>query len=298
MDLLPPEMILAMVEQMDMATMMQFMQTTKACSPHSPPPWRTVRSILQDYETSICKPRTAARPGLPPPMEYMLSSRGPDRRVLVSGSFHGVLEMDLRQERIGRALRGDFLNTNDPPLLGPLTPRQRDRLLRLMSGSLCHCDHIADIAANIQGGGPSARAAQIQYLGALSTDELAALFFAVDMAGFAFVRARKYEAEDPLVWEKITVFEECLLRHGSWFLWAHMQGGQESHASQLIETGMKELTEWETGKAGMEPGLRMSMVEVYRSRRKEADDDAVDLESSLRERLISQVMAPHAHAAT
>ena len=33
MDLLPPEIILGMVEQMDMATVMPFMQTTKACSP-------------------------------------------------------------------------------------------------------------------------------------------------------------------------------------------------------------------------------------------------------------------------
>ncbi|KAK8125120.1 uncharacterized protein PG998_000879 [Apiospora kogelbergensis] len=234
----------------------------------------------------------AARRGLPP-LEHLLCSRGPKGRVVVANdTFDAVLELEVRQERISQALRGDFLDTGDPPLLGPLTPRRHERLVELMGTSLHHCDHIADIAVNTHAGGPGARAAQIEYIGSLAADELAALFYVVDMAGFAFVRARRYEAEDPSVWEKITVFEECLLRHGSWFLWAHIRGGQENNTDQMIEAGLRELVDWETGKEGMSPGLRMSLVDAYRHRLKKADDDVADVESSLRERLRRQVMAP------
>ncbi|KAK7908021.1 hypothetical protein PG985_015324 [Apiospora marii] len=266
---------------------------------------KTIRSTLQTYEASICKAQVAAR-GLPP-MGDILCTRGPERRILAANTFEAILELDLRQERIGDALRRDFLKTGSPPLLGPLTARQRGRLLELMRASLCHCDHIADIAAaGSQDGGSGSgsdactqtRTAQIEYIGSLCTKELAALFYTVDTAGFGFVRARKYEAEDPLVWEKITVFEECLLRHGSWFLWAHIQGGhghgqgqgQASHATQLIAAGMKELTDWETGRDGMLPGLRMSLVDAYRHRLEDAND--VDLEASLRDRVRGMVMAP------
>ncbi|KAK7951427.1 uncharacterized protein PG986_007155 [Apiospora aurea] len=285
MELLPPEIILGMVEQhMNMATVMQFMQTTKARSPHPNSPQR------RTYEASICRAQMAAR--RLPPAGHVLSSRGPERRVIAANTFAAVLELDVRQERISDALRHDFWNTGSPPLLGPLTRRQQARLLELMRASLCRCDHIADIAAACSHPRAPAdtRTAQIDYMASLSTEQLAALFYTVDMAGFGFVRARKYEAEDPLVWEKITVFEECLLRHGSWFLWAHLQGGQASHATQLIEAGLKELTDWETGKEGMLPGLRMSLVDAYRARLGDAHD--VDLEASLRERVRRQVMAP------
>ncbi|KAK8056258.1 hypothetical protein PG993_001485 [Apiospora rasikravindrae] len=258
MEQLPPEIILGMVEQhMSMETVMQFMQTTKARLPILPAVARrrvTVRSILQTYEASICKAQMAAR-SLPLAGD-ILSSCGPERRVIAANTFGAILELDVRQERINDALRRDFWNTGTRNL------------------------------------GPPAktRTAQIDYMGSLSTEELAALFYMVDMAGFGFVRACKYEAEDPLVWEKITVFEECLLRHGSWFLWAHLQGGKASHAAQLIEAGLKELTDWETGKEGMLPGLRMSLVDAYRTRLEDAHD--VDLEASLRERVRSMVMAP------
>lgn len=233
-------------------------------------------------------------------MGDILCSRGPGSRILAANTFDAILELDLRQEQIRDALGRDFLSTGSPPLLGPLTARQQERLVELMRASLCHCDHIADIAAGgSQDGSPDAcsqtRRAQIEYMGSLSTNALAALFYTVDMAGFGFVRARKYEAEDPLVWEKITVFEECLLRHGSWFLWAHIQGGQgqASHATQLISAGMDELTDWETGKDGMLPGLRMSLVDAYRHRLEDAND--VDLEASLRDRLRSLVMTRPNH---
>ncbi|KAK7970684.1 hypothetical protein PG988_009757 [Apiospora saccharicola] len=277
MELLPPEIILGMVEQhMNMATAMQFMRTSKT------------------YEASICKAQVAAR-GLPP-MGNILCSRGPERGMLGANTFKAILELDLRQERIRDALRRDFLNTGSPPLLGPLTARQQERMMELMRASLCHCDRIADMATTGRRDGSSeacskVRTAQIEYMGSLSTEELAALFYTVDTAGFGFIQARKYEAEDPLVWEKITVFEECLLRHGSWFLWAHIQGGQASHATQLISAGMKELTDWETGKDGMLPGLRMSLVDAYRHRIEEDAND-VALEASLRDRVRSLVMAP------
>ena len=230
-------------------------------------------------------------------MGDILCTRGSGRRILAANTFEAILELDLRQERICDALRRDFLQTGSPPLLGPLTARQQDRLVELMRVSLCHCDHIADIAAagsqddsSSSDACAQARTAQIKYIGSLCTKELAALFYTVDTAGFGFVRARKYEAEDPLVWEKITVFEECLLRHGSWFLWAHIQGGQANHATQLISAGMKELTDWETGRDGMLPGLRMSLVDAYRHRLEDTND--VDLEGSLRDRVRSMVMAP------
>ncbi|KAK8049575.1 hypothetical protein PG994_011305 [Apiospora phragmitis] len=211
-------------------------------------------------------------------MGHVLSSRGPERHIVAANTFDAILELDLRQERISDALRRDFWNTGNPPLLGPLTPRQQGQLIELMRTSLWHCDYMADMAAADSPAASSGscahtktRTAQIEYIGSLSTKELAALFYTVDMAGFGFVRACKYEAEEPT-----GVGED--------------HGGQASHAAHLIEAGMEELTDWETGKEGMLPGLRMSLVDAYRNRLEDATD--VDLEASLRERVRSLVMTP------
>ncbi|KAK8089057.1 hypothetical protein PG997_004018 [Apiospora hydei] len=279
MELLPPEIILGMVEQhMNMATVMQFMQTTKARFPALPGvAWRGEPR----WQHAVCRPRAMCYPRAAPSVASLPPTPSAQSWSWTSGKSASATPCGAT-----------FWEHGQSPLLGPLTRRQQARLLELMRASLCHCDHIADIAAACSDPRTPAqtRTAQIDYVASLSTEQLAALFYTVDMAGFGFVRARKYEAEDPLVWEKITVFEECLLRHGSWFLWAHLQGGQANHAAQLIEAGLKELTDWETGKEGMLPGLRMSLVDAYRARLEDAHD--VDLEASLRERVRRLVMAP------
>lgn len=69
------------------------------------------------------------------------------------------------------------------------------------------------------------------------------------------------------------MFEECVLRHGTYFLWSWAQGPQRggkapvtmSSMSQLmIDACLNELTNWESGKAGTQPGLRMTLMSRFR----------------------------------
>lgn len=118
------------------------------------------------------------------------------------------------------------------------------------------------------------RGAQIAYIRSLALEDLSWLYCMVEVAGGGFVRTRKYEAEDPIVWEKITVFEEAVLRHGSWFLWAHIDGGEgmKGMVGDIISAGLQELKEWETGKEGSLPGLRMSLLDAATSLLGDPDD--------------------------
>lgn len=119
-----------------------------------------------------------------------------------------------------------------------------------------------------------ARNAQIAFIQSLGLEDLSWLYCLVEMTGGGFVRTHKYEAEDPVVWEKITVFEEAVLRHGSWFLRAHIEGGEamKEIVGDVISAGLHELREWETGKEGSLPGLRMSLLDAARGLLADQDD--------------------------
>ncbi|ORY60194.1 uncharacterized protein BCR38DRAFT_412381 [Pseudomassariella vexata] len=277
---------------------------------------------MQFHEQSICKARRSTF-FLPPPGN-VLSSSGPERRIIAANTFPCIAELEQRERRIEFILRSDFIEVSGPPGIGTLTVRQQERLVSLLRRALYHCDRIADIAANVPQaempeqyydliscsvwevgtGLPTtlrnfdpftnirAREPQIEYIKSLSLEDLVGLFYTFSVAGMGFLRARQYDTSDPEVFEKITVFEESLLRHGTWFLWSLQNNGKggigvdttnittattttagkdgkesanymvmQEIAGHMLSAGLVELRDWETGKNRNGPrGLRMSVL--------------------------------------
>ncbi|KAI0125981.1 hypothetical protein BJ170DRAFT_633330 [Xylariales sp. AK1849] len=300
---LPAELVVELAEHMDIVTMTNFRATNKVCRvqfvrSRELTASKSVTFIVKSYERSICKSRT--KKFVLPPIGNVLSSYGPERRILTAVTFHSVLELELREARIDSILQSGFIDTAGPPGLDPLTPRKQERFVELLMKALYHCDRIADIAANIPKAGipgeyydlvslgiwdhsaslpgqlrsfdpfanSRARTPQIEYLKALSLEDLSAIYIMISVAGAGWVRAKNYVTEDPNVWERLTVFEECILRHGSWFLWGQVTKGTSSSTTlremtgHMLAAGLTELMDWETGKADVLPGLRMSLLEA------------------------------------
>ena len=208
-----------------------------------------------------------------------------------------IPELELRDKRVTVLLNCGFIDAVTPPCLdGPLASAQSEYLRFLFRRAIGHCDRIADMSANmcytatlseelkayyaLMADGSwsitntvldpfrssAIREYQIEYLHSLSVEDLTFLYFFACMAGLGFVRGKDYHESDPMIWEKITVFEESLLRHGSFFLWAYVKDKDIMHsvAVHTIMLGLAELTDWETGKENMKPGLRMNLVEAFR----------------------------------
>lgn len=281
---LPPELILELTEHLDVATLRSLMLVNK-----------TVHATIRRHERSICKPRLVAL--ALPPTDRILSSHGTERHIVPVQSFRGASELELRGEHVDAILGSNFMGMWAPPGPQPLTACQRRLLTRGLRRALHLCDRLADTAAHcsVDSAGPhhgltsrpprprhqvgapapsEVRGAQIAYIRSLALEDLSWLYCMVEVAGGGFVRTRKYEAEDPVVWEKITVFEEAVLRHGSWLLWAHIAGGEamKDMVGDVISAGLQELKEWETGKEASLPGLRMSLLDAARGLVGDQDD--------------------------
>ncbi|CAJ2512783.1 Uu.00g009020.m01.CDS01 [Anthostomella pinea] len=283
---LPNELILDMVEHMDVRTLKAFMATNKELC-----------GFIKDHEHSISKARAAIFPL--PPLGNVLSSATPERNVLLQNTFSLLHELEIRELRIDYLIQKhpEFFNLASPPGLPPLTMEQQGRLGPLIKRALLQCDAMADIAANapckpigeeyyslITSGVWSvsplprglrnmdpftnvhARPGQVAYIDSLPLADVAVLLFLINMLGFGFSQAKKFDGSDPTINERITVFEECVLRHGSWFVWAHVsdRATMREMAGHMLRAGLTELTEWETGAEGVLQGLKMTLVERFR----------------------------------
>ncbi|KAI3332175.1 hypothetical protein HD806DRAFT_518971 [Xylariaceae sp. AK1471] len=278
----PTDIILNIVEHMDTTTRKSFMATNKGLS-----------TLIQSYERSISKARAAIFT-LPPPGN-VLSSFEPERQVLLENTFSMVTELELRDRRIERLINKcpKIFNTAAPPWLPSLTPQQQARLVLILKRALCQCDRIADIAANepctaipekyydliqfgVYASSPmneelsefdpfsnlNARPRQTEYIQSLPLKEIAGLFLLTSMLGYGLSSARANYDSDPALYERMTVFEECALRHGTWFVWGRTLGCpyMREMAAHMVSAGMVEVTEWETGNPRVLPGLKMTLM--------------------------------------
>lgn len=281
-----------------------------------------LHKLLKSYETSICQYRIS-RFALPP-TGCVLSSGGVVRHTLKYETFEAIAEIERRESRIHHILYSSFVNMARPPFLEPLEGIHQENFADMIRRSLRHCDAMADLAANVPGaaiteqqyqtmatGGSNTRVsrdeiaalflnfkvrpAQIEYIKQLPADDLAGLYLTVMALSAGFVQANDWVRWDPNYPEQVTVFEECILRHGTWFLWTQVAHGEDVRAqaavvNRMLRAGFAELIDWETGKADMEPGLRMSLLgaamtkltEIENARRKEGEENKGENENEIK----------------
>ncbi|KAI1397535.1 hypothetical protein F4819DRAFT_490456 [Hypoxylon fuscum] len=63
--------------------------------------------------------------------------------------------------------------------------------------------------------------------------------------------------------EKVVVFEENVLRHGSWYTWGEIKGKDEwkEMTGVIAKLGLRELEGFEDGRAGYEAGLNKCLMD-------------------------------------
>ncbi|KAI1417022.1 hypothetical protein F5Y13DRAFT_153562 [Hypoxylon sp. FL1857] len=217
-----------------------------------------------------------------PPMGNILSSEVSARRCIKHGTFEMVMEMEGREARIDDILsNSSYINFLTPLRLGPLNVIQQERLRALLKRAMSHCDRIADIAANkpcepiahqwyqqlkarrlevfnlplgFRLRDPStnlgARPLQLEYIKTLSAEDAAMVSYLLAALAGGFCQATvDLAAADPLFPERLIVFKESVLRHGSWFAWGYIHGGEawKKMMVAIIYVGMIELTSFELG---------------------------------------------------
>lgn len=210
-------------------------------------------------------------------------------------TFAMVSELELRDHRMDRLIKEcpRIFCLASPPWLPCLTPRQQFRLVPILKRALYQCDRISDIAANVMPSlirardypaildgvyespsalapasgmfnpltRPSARHKQIEYIQSLSLEDVAGIFILINMLGYGltcFCSNTSYERK--------TVVEECVLRHGTWFVWSRLLGdpGMQELAGYIISAGRAELRLWEAGALDSgPPGLKMTLMSRF-----------------------------------
>ncbi|KAI8630406.1 hypothetical protein F5Y19DRAFT_45964 [Xylariaceae sp. FL1651] len=283
---MPSDILLNIVEHMDTATCARFMATNKGLA-----------SFIKSYEHSIAQTQVA-KFALPPPGN-ILSSSLDERVVCIKNTFSIVGELELRHHRIEYLLNKcpNIIALSSPPWLPPLTENQQVRLVCILRRALHQCDAVADIAANepctpmplksydlIQFGvwalsphneelreldpftNVNARPAQIEYIRSLPLEDIAGIFLLISILGYSLTQNRGNMESDPEIYERRTLFEECVLRHGTWFIWARAIDRSEMRemAGHMISAGMVELVEWEAGNQNILPGLKMTLMDRFR----------------------------------
>ncbi|KAI1111000.1 hypothetical protein F5Y14DRAFT_426752 [Nemania sp. NC0429] len=289
MGAVPNELILRIVENMDTSTRERFMMTDKR-----------VYTLTKTYEHSISKGRAALF--TLPPLGDVLSSSATERHIIPKNTFSMICELELRDERIDQLL-AECPNTfciHSPPWLPCLTVAQQNRLVAITKRALYQCDRIADIAANesvssippeldddgVSGmlahpaalayppigdvsrlnplAKPGARPKQIKYIQSLPLEDIAGIFATITMLGTGLMCACMCSSTARN--ERITVIEECVLRHGTWFVWSRLLGSPELQdlAGSIIVAGWAELRGWESGAISSPPGLKMMLMQRFK----------------------------------
>ncbi|KAJ1333781.1 hypothetical protein MN608_03777 [Microdochium nivale] len=290
---LPLELLLEVFEHLDAASMQNFASSSKA-----------IACLTSSFEKSISTRRTAYY-GFDPLQTAVLCSNKICRLLIPARSYALIRELELRQSRTEHILlRSGFVELTSPPGMRPLTcSEQLWKLYPLLRQALRLCDRIADLAAstvqnttihvstvpkivevaNTMQTAPTtstaftqypARSAQVAFIQSLDLESVSCLLYLLIVLSIGFVEGAAggmpIQAGNPIEWEQVTIFEEGVLRHGSWFLWAHIAGtacpGGRLHTLKhnLMVSGLRELTDWETGKSRVLPGLKMTVLDRFR----------------------------------
>ncbi|KAF3061915.1 hypothetical protein GL218_03726 [Daldinia childiae] len=263
------DVFLEIAQHLDVKTLFKLCETSKEAN-----------MLLKTYERSLSQLRLANFPV--PPTGDVLSSELYLRRPIKHRSFEMLLELENRKSRVKDILTASpHFNLKSPPGLGELTIPQQERLCALLYRAFAQCDYIADIAANTPCQLPeaqwykprfiswwigrdvpegfrlkdpytnySARPTQMEYIRNLSKQDCIMMYYLMNMMGSCFVKSREdWILSDPAFYERTIVFKECVLRHGSWYAWAHFMGNSEWEIMtvDIARIGMAELNRFEYG---------------------------------------------------
>lgn len=276
-------------------------------------------TLIKTYEHSISKARLALF--TLPPLGSVLSSSATERCIVSNDTFPMVRELELRAERIDQIIARcpNTFSISSPPWLPCLTVPQQTRLIAVIKRALCQCDRIADIAANEPSSPtplaldydfepgmfqhpaastflpigdlstfnplakPIARPKQIEYIRSLPLEDIAGIFLTTNILGIGMMCCCRCDA--PAIYERRTVIEECVLRHGTWFVWSRLLGGAKwkDLANSIILAGWAELRGWESGAVSGPPGLKMTLMQRFRElvRGGESNEFGVKIKNTL-----------------
>ncbi|KAI0965677.1 hypothetical protein F4678DRAFT_452240 [Xylaria arbuscula] len=274
---LPNEIVVLIAEYMDHKTRTSFMMASK-----------DTYALLKLYEFSISKKCTANF--TLPPSGDILSSLGSTRHVLRKNTFPMVAELEIRESWINY-----FLKNSYPDLMAQflhwLGRREVETAFSTMEThikrALYHCDRIADIAANespiphekyqlikwgvyaqpssfLSTGGltkmnpltnPLARPKQIEYILSLPRPDVIGLFFLIHSVSYAMLMPIPPA-------ELMTIYEECFLRHGTWFMRALFFETRDTDEliRYMITASRVEVHLWECGELQGPAGLKMTLM--------------------------------------
>ncbi|KAI0430428.1 hypothetical protein F5Y09DRAFT_307792 [Xylaria sp. FL1042] len=209
-------------------------------------------------------------------------------------------EVERRDRRISHLIHdcASRFYLFSPSWFPPLTPIEQARLGRILKRAMHQCDRIVDIAASepptpseyyrcISDGpyelpsallspgdkvskhnplaNPKARPKQIEYIQSLSLEDITELYILVNT-----VENHKLTFPFRPVWtgnEYRTVIDECVLRHGTWFLWRFLPecGYYEADwSTNIISLAKLEMQHWELGSFSEPAGLKMTLIGRFR----------------------------------
>lgn len=238
---------------------------------------QALASITTNFQQSVCR-RRASKLAPNISKRAVLSSNRVQRKLIRANTYGFIRELELRHARIEYMIqRSGFVDLSAPPGLRPLTcGQQLWHLAPLLRRALGHCDDIADIGARTGCPHHSTRCRQVTYIRSLDLEAVSCLLYLLIVLSVGYIQGAsghggarvRIPPNNPIEWEIVTVFEEGVLRHGSWYLWAHVTGVAGGPLDKLkndkMMAGLEELTAWETGKNRVLPGLKMTVLERFR----------------------------------
>ncbi|XDG09206.1 hypothetical protein ABKA04_008821 [Annulohypoxylon sp. FPYF3050] len=264
----PPEIILGIAEHLDTKSLVNFMKTSKK-----------VHQLIDGHQHSISK--SIASHLITHPLPNVFSSEAFMRRPLEVGRMETAVELEKRDAHTESVLRSSFFKQGLSSRFTSLDAKQNETLHYLVKNAMKQCNHIADIAANapytpsgeiwyakLKGAyfdhrdlpvgfrmkdpysNLGARQAQREYIESLAEEDLAMINFLLTTlsAGFLIENFDLAQA-DATFPERLVVFKECILRHGSWFAWSYILGDAVCHrmADKMQRVGLTELLSFEFG---------------------------------------------------
>ncbi|KAK4189699.1 hypothetical protein QBC35DRAFT_429872 [Podospora australis] len=211
-------------------------------------------SLLKTYEISIVKSkilRTIANPILRPPLGSVLSSHGPERKILKPWSYEVVRELELRATRIDKLFETSQSNRTTSlvqalmriDIFRSLPQHQIPHVLALLKHACMLADRIADAAIVVRlpestrfpPSDPYAikhrvHRTQQEFIRNLPPHDVALILHLCALAGIAYADAHPALDTDPEGIERIVAFKETVLRQGSMALWGFLS---QSHTGAV-----------------------------------------------------------------
>lgn len=204
-----------------------------------------------------------------------------------------VREIEIRECRIHDILTASaFVNFACPLGMGPLTTSQQANLYGLLKKALYQCNVIADIAVNSQcrpipessygriNSGhfkdallapmlreqdpvthPLVRPYQREYINQLSLEDVAVLFYLTKLFSLGYVQY--YQGYVP---QRFDAFEDCVLQHGTWFLWCFAASKPlwKVMGESIVDIGMVGLRNYRDDEGNTVPSLKRALVDRFK----------------------------------